>query len=616
VSWIGLCALALSAAGCSKDAAEGAKARGAATGSGSAPAPAPAPAPPAPTDDRYDTGALGALKFQVSEGTAEARAHFTRGLLALHSFWYDEAAREFGAAIAADREMNMAFWGLAMSKLKLLWGDDDLDAAREVLSQMPNPDRVTPREQAWVIATLELLRAGDVRTSRQRFAAAMESLHAQFPDDESATFLAIALLSRMRPDDPDAEAVRRRAAALASGVFERNPKHPGAAHYAIHAYDTPALASLGLPFARAYAQIAPAAFHARHMPAHIYARLGMWKEAIASCQAAWDASTAAARREKLSASYHDFHSLGWLVEMPFELGLRKDADRALDAFGAAVRAGLGRQHRALYATEVASYMMRTGAWSRVDELLAPLEAKAALDATASASPPQQQPQPPQQPAPAAGRAAAPPSHCAPVPASSPLELFERVSVLEARVRAAAMLRDQARVKSLLADLDAARAELRPFLATTQPKEALAKLDAAHARRKKMLLARAAGDDRALLEALRQSAADAEQDDGGESNPSGFLLGEEIAETLLRLGRAKEAAAELSAVLRKHPGRARSILGAARAATRAGDPQAARAAYQQLLALWSAADEDTDGLAEARAAVAAAPAPAPAPAPAK
>jgi predicted Zn-dependent protease len=206
-------------------------------------------------------------------------------------------------------------------------------------------------------------------------------------------------------------------------------------------------------------------------------------------------------------------------------------------------------------------------------------------------------------APAPARAGAPQSHCAPVPASSPLEVFERVSVLDARARAAAMQRELAKAKRLLAELDAARDKLRPFLATTQPKEALAKLDEAHARRRKVLLAHATGNDRALLEALRASAVDAEQEVGGESNPSGFVLNEEIAETLLRLGRAKEATAEYAIALRKHPGRARSILGAARAAARGGDPQAARGWYQQLLGLWSAADEGIDGLAEARAAVA-------------
>jgi tetratricopeptide (TPR) repeat protein len=129
------------------------------------------------------------------------------------------------------------------------------------------------------------------------------------------------------------------------------------------------------------------------------------------------------------------------------------------------------------------------------------------------------------------------------------------------------------------------------------------MDAVHARRRQALLARAAGDDRVLLDVLRRSAADADLDQGGESNPSGFQPDEEIADALLRLGRAKEAAAEYAAALRKHPGRARAILGAARAAAKAGDPAAARRGYEQLLELWRGADEGTPELAEARAAVA-------------
>ena len=550
-------------------------------------APAVAPAPPA-VDDRYDQGALGAITFPLTEGTPEARAHFTRGLLALHSFWYDEATREFRAAIAADPKMNMAYWGAAFSHCKLLWGDDDLAAARQVFSQMPDPDRLSPREQAWVVALLELVKAGDVRTSRKRFAESMQALHAQYPDDESATFLAAALLATTRPEDPDTVEVRKRAAALALGVYEHNPKHPGAAHYLIHAYDTPELAKLALPYAQAYAKIAPAAFHARHMPAHIFSRLGMWADAVASCQSAWDASVAAAQREKLSASHYDFHSLNWLVEMNFEVGKRRDADRALKVFGDAVRAGLGRQQRGLYATEVASYMMRTGDWARVDELLAPLDAPAVEEGG---------------PAPAAARAGAPAAHCAPAPASSPLELSEQQAVLDARARAAAMQHDLASTKRYIADGEAVRAKLRPFLETMQPKEALARIDAAHALRLQAMLARASGDDRALLVVLRKIAATANEETGGESNPTAFVPHEEIADTLMRLHQPKEAAAEYALVLQTHPGRANALLGAARAATQAGKLDAARASYQQLVEQWSGADEGTDGLAEARAAVA-------------
>jgi TolA-binding protein len=85
--------------------------------------------------------------------------------------------------------------------------------------------------------------------------------------------------------------------------------------------------------------------------------------------------------------------------------------------------------------------------------------------------------------------------------------------------------------------------------------------------------------------------------------------EEIADTLMRLARPKDAAAEYALVIKSHPGRARALLGAARAAARTGAKDDARAAYRQLLDLWSGADEGTDGLAEARKAVAAPAAPA-------
>ncbi len=179
-------------------------------------------------------------------------------------------------------------------------------------------------------------------------------------------------------------------------------------------------------------------------------------------------------------------------------------------------------------------------------------------------------------------------------------------MLAARARVAATRRDVAATKRLVADMDAVGSQMRSFLQATQPPQALAKFDEANARRRASLLARATGDDRGLLKLLRDSAADSEREVGGENNPSAFLVSEEIAETLMRLGQVKEAAAEYALALDKHPGRARSVLGAARAATRLGDAAAARARYQQLLELWSAADEGTDGLAEARKAIAAGP----------
>ena len=519
-----------------------------------APVPTPAPVAVAPADP-----SLGALTFALTEGNAEARAHFTRGLLALHSFWYDEATRQFEAAIVADPAMRMAYWGAMMSHLEILWGDDDLAAAKQAIRRMPNPDGLPPREQAWVEASLELITDADIRTTRKKFADAMEQVNQQFPDDEAATFLAIGLLA----SNPDDTATRLRAADLALAVYKHNPKHPGAAHYAIHALDTPDLAARALPIAKAYAQIAPAAFHAQHMPAHIFSRLGMWTPALASCRAAWDVS-----------KHTDFHSLNWIVEMSFEVGQRKQADAALASYADAVHAGLDHTMRGQYAIQVASYMMRTGEWSRVEELLKPLTSPATEGGMASMA--------------SMGMAGA--------LTGSPAVLLEQFSTIDARAWAAAMQHDLAATKLRLAELDHVNDELHPVLAMTQPPAAVAAIEAVNADHRAALLAYAASDDRALVKIL---SGKPDPKDSGESQLGAFIGHEELADAWMRLHQPKQAAAEYKLVLASHPNRAHSLLGAARAAAQSGDPQAARARYSDLLVLWANADANTDGLVEAQ-----------------
>lgn len=576
---------AIAVVGCSKDkdAAERAAPASSASPAKETSEPVVEPAPVG-----YDADSLGSIKFEVTGGTPEARQHFTRGLLALHSFWYQEAKKQFTQAIEADKSFRMAYWGLAMSHCKLLWGDDDLTAARAALRKMPDPDGLPPREQAWVMTAIALVGKADVRTSRQAYAQAMAALHAKYPDDETATFLAAALLASTRPGDADHVEVRHKAAALAKEVFDRNPKHPGAAHYLIHAYDTPELAEGALPAARAYAAIAPGAFHARHMPAHIFARLGMWKDAITSCESAWQASLSWSQREKLSANHHDYHSLSWLVEMNFELGRRKQADEAMTRFADAVKAGLDHRARGLYAVQVTSYLSRTGEYERVEELLAPLKAAVADDGTAPASPVQAiAPS-----APAGGGAAA--ASCAghpPAGAGPPHELLEQRAVISARLLAAAMQRDEPGTRKLLADKAAIETKLQPFFASVQSPEELAATDKIRPHAADAMLAHARGDDKALIAALAPIAVADDAQFSDEGAASGSLPHEEIADAYMRMGKARQALAEYELVLKKHKGRARSMLGAASAAGKLGDKAAAAAWFAQLAEQWAEADEN-------------------------
>jgi tetratricopeptide (TPR) repeat protein len=137
----------------------------------------------------------------------------------------------------------------------------------------------TPREQAW-LATAEILYGDGPKAGRDTlFSAAMQQLSAADPaDNEALAFYALSLMSL-------SQAVRNvptymRAGALAQEVLRRNPEHPGAAHYVIHAFDDPVHAPIGLYAAERYAQIAPSADHAQHMTTHIFLALGMWPEVV------------------------------------------------------------------------------------------------------------------------------------------------------------------------------------------------------------------------------------------------------------------------------------------------------------------------------------------------
>lgn len=536
------------------------------------------------------TVGLGSVSFPNS-GARRAQPAFLRGLALLHSFEYDDAAEAFREAQRLDPGFALAYWGEALTYDHPIWGEHDSTAARAALARLgDSPEQriargKTPREQAYLSAVEALYGEGALAARYRAYEAAMGRVQERFPDDLDAAALHALSLLTIRPRGTTDLRTTVQAAAICEAVLHRNPTHPGATHYLIHAYDDPVLAPLGLPVARRYARIAPRAEHALHMPSHIFVRLGQWREAVASCQAAWDASVAWVRREKLSADHQDFHSLSWLIELSFERGRRGDADRALAIYAEAVRGGLTRDKRGAFANQVASYLARTGEWTRVDELLAPLQAPAADAGSASAGSSM-----------ACGHG--------PEPAGSPGERLERRAVLGAQAEAAAGRRDEPGVRRFLDQRDAVDAELHPFLVATQPKELVERTDKLRGLVREALLARARGDDRAMIAALRPLATDQDREFIGEGTAGGMLHHEAIAEALARLGDARQALSEYRVVLANHAGRARSLLGAARAAAKTGDDVASRDYYRKLLAAWSEASEDTDGLAEARRAVAA------------
>ena len=253
-----------------------------------------------------------------NSSSSPAHADFVRGVAWLHSFGYEDAIDAFRAAQKTDPGFVMAYWGEAMSFSQPLWFFEEVDKGRLALAKLgATPEaRIAkardPRERGFMRAVEALFGPGNTAARASAHAQAMAKVAADYPaDDDAQAFYALALLATL-PRGDAALPLRQQAGAIAEKVFARNPKHPGAAHYILHAYDHGTLAAKALPAARAYAKIAPQASHALHMPAHAFLQLGFWDEAAAADEASWNASIAWAKRRGLPITSRDFHSLTWL----------------------------------------------------------------------------------------------------------------------------------------------------------------------------------------------------------------------------------------------------------------------------------------------------------------
>jgi hypothetical protein len=228
---------------------------------------------------------VGTLSFPTS-GSPAAQQHFLRGVAILHSFGWKQAIAEFKLAQKAQPDFAMAYWGETLCYNHPLNAEQDNKNPRAILARL-GPDSAsriakapTEREKGFMRAIEALWGEGEWRERRVAYMNAMERLHKQFPkDDEVTTFYALSLLSGRAPDD-NSSRNEVKAGALAMDVFKRNPKHPGATHYIIHAFDDPIHAPLALEAAHVYASIVPAVSHAVHMPTHIFIQHGMWNEVV------------------------------------------------------------------------------------------------------------------------------------------------------------------------------------------------------------------------------------------------------------------------------------------------------------------------------------------------
>ena len=300
--------------------------------------------PPSMTANRF-----GSVHFETSCAPAVG-TDFNNAVAILHSFEFDEAHEAFADVARKDPTCAMALWGESMTDIHPLWGEYNASqgaresaAARKLAAENP---KTTEREKAYIAAISEIFTEQAIASQHDKpdalgfsapshdaevkYSLRMADLHQQFPADREATiFYALSLATIARRADK-AHTELHQCTALLNPLFAEMPNHPGVAHYIIHCNDNPEMAADGLDAARKYAQIAPSSSHATHMPAHIFAQLGLWDEMIASNELsirAAEADTSASPCQKVG---NTLHAMSFLVVALAETGRMSDARRVLE----------------------------------------------------------------------------------------------------------------------------------------------------------------------------------------------------------------------------------------------------------------------------------------------
>jgi hypothetical protein len=322
-------------------------------------------------------GEFGHVHFPIS-CSPRAQRDFDVAVAKLHSFFYPETTKAFRAIADVEPSCAMAFWGLAISEMPnplvppfapaaLARGRDWLEKARPAAEQ-------TPRERDWIEALAVLYKDSDTldeHTRDARYEGAMARLHEKYPDESEATiFYALAL--NMAVDLSDKTYAKQlKAAALLEKEWERQPDHPGIAHYIIHSYDYTPIAAKGLPAARRYAKVAPASPHALHMPSHIFTMAGMWQDSIASnLEAKASAEEYAAKFQQGGTNAGRLHAMDFLMYAYLQ-GAQDAKARAVLAERDAVKTFAGLRPLAgdtAYAAIPVRWVLERGDWKAAARL--------------------------------------------------------------------------------------------------------------------------------------------------------------------------------------------------------------------------------------------------------
>jgi hypothetical protein len=321
-----------------------------------------------------DEQQLGSVHFPTSCAPG-VQKNFERGVALLHSFAFETAEATFRQVAADDPQCAMAHWGIAHTFER--WGTPDAKHMQQGWDEVKIAKSLhakTARERDYIDAVAEFYKHPRKKDDNrgERNLKGLEKIYHRYPDDhEGAAFYAFELMNSDRDDDPT-HAKRKEAAAILEKLFAMEPNHPGVAHYLIHTYDYPGFAEMGLPAARRYAKIAPAAPHALHMPSHIFAQLGLWQEDIESNLASVAASRNAAVTH-MGDEGHQYHAMEFLMYAYLQSGREAEAAKLIDDVRAlpkmkSMYGDEGDPQVLALASYSASYVLELHQWEKAADL--------------------------------------------------------------------------------------------------------------------------------------------------------------------------------------------------------------------------------------------------------
>jgi tetratricopeptide (TPR) repeat protein len=528
---------------------------------------------PGSTEANALVGDLGTINFAVS-GDPAVQDHVVRGVKLLHHMMYEDADRDFAAALDIDPHCVLAWWGRAMAIVTPLWAEPAPARLRlgwDYVERGRATPTATARERAYLAVMEAYFRDATTHTERERLeaaAAAWKQVVADHPADlDAKAFCALYSLGPARFLAKDRSyRIQLEAGRMLEEVLAAIPDHPGGHHYRIHAYDSPLLADRAIELCADYGSIAPEVPHALHMPSHIYTRRGDWEKSIEFNLRSVEAARRLSEREGVT-SHHYTHGLDYLAYAYLQRGQFHEAEH--------VRQQVSQTWGPYNPTNLTASAFA----------LAAIPARVALERHDWAAAAQLEPRP----------SKAFPWTDAHAPYSS-ITLFARAL---GAVRSGQL--DLARTR--IEELERARdqivaARMQTYWVTqaeTQVLTCRAWLNLAEGKRDEAvsLMRRAAEIER---------STDKEAVTPGEVLPAGELLGDMLSE----LGRHAEARAAYEAMLELAPNRLNSLYGAARAADKAGDRAEAGRLYALVLSVAKDADPDVSSVQSARAYIAALP----------